>query len=75
MSCRSLEENKISQILRYPFENCLPSFSDRNLGDFSLFNVDLKRPNCSSTIFTSAANAISMDVWFIRRKVRFDQGF
>jgi hypothetical protein len=34
----------------------------RNFRDFSLFNADLKRPNCPFCRSASAANAIDIDI-------------
>jgi hypothetical protein len=44
---------------------CVPN---RNLGDFTYFNVDPERRRCPSARCTSAANAISRDTGIFSRK-------
>jgi len=49
------------KLLPYPFGKCPLRELNRNLKDFTLFNIDLKHRNCPSASSASVTNNIGRD--------------
>jgi hypothetical protein len=52
----------LSKVCHILLETVSLHVPNRNIGDFTLFHVDYKHRNCTSTRYPSAANTISRDI-------------